>query len=532
MTRQNPGSKLKKQDNKKPVKGQSKRKLEKERGPSNEDMGPTPGLNETLNNMPTQPAKFAEFIRQLAPLMPMYRSIELACVAARRGREWILISGEAVLSTEPCAPEAQISPVVKLEDIVALKECIPAERISDLVRDLRESYVVRNQNGIDVRLTAKGAPDYIWQLPKFVASRSRSNLWGRALALKGCDRDLSSLRSDYNLEKINLDLYASTSPYDGFDELCRDLGLPARLNNLTSLLKFQVSADLPARVTEIGFAEGTEAIYFNCLGTPDLDVLWSTDETAGERIPATSWDRAPSNMACRAPLRIPHGASGFSVVLSFGELIADYVTFDFYSEGDLPWGHVVLEGDEDICNDRKIQQLSKGEDELISREVVQKEPPMPDLATREAPTGIDKHRKDDGDIAEHRKIQELPKGKDELIPREVVQKEPPMPDLAIREAPNQGSGRRKRPIDPGSDVDKRRAIVKQCLDRGIRSSIGICQEFDRYKVLLPDGQMWEPFRERDDRWAAAFNTRPINEKRRQCIRVIIAHDKAWNRKNT
>jgi hypothetical protein len=63
--------------------------------------------------MPTQTDKFDEFLRQLAPLMPIYRSIEFACVAARHGSEWILISGKAVLSTEPCASEAQIVPVVQ-----------------------------------------------------------------------------------------------------------------------------------------------------------------------------------------------------------------------------------------------------------------------------------------------------------------------------------------------------------------------------------------------------------------------------------
>jgi hypothetical protein len=391
MTRQNPGSKLKEQDDKKPVKGQSKGGLEKERGPSNEDMGPNTGLNGALNNMPTQPAKFAEFFRQLAPLMPIYRSIEFACVAARRGKEWILISGKTVLSTEPCASEAQILPEVTLEDVVALKGCIPAERISDLVRNLRESYVVRNLIGIDIRLAAKGALAYIWQEPKVIESMSRSKLWGRALALKGCYPYLQSLRSDYNLEKINLDLYSSTSPYNGFDGLCDKLGLPARLNNLTSLLRFQVSAELPAWVTKVGFAKRTKGIYFNCLGTPDLKVKgWPRPGV--ERIPDTSWVREPSNMACRAPLLIPDGADAADLILSFGELQADVATIeleplysDKYREGELqyfPVKHEALKDDEDICELRKMQELVKGKDELIPREVVQKEPPLSDLATR------------------------------------------------------------------------------------------------------------------------------------------------------
>jgi hypothetical protein len=64
------------------------------------------------------PDPFDEFLRKVAPLMPVYKSLEFACVAARHGSEWVLISGKAVLSTKPCASEAQIVPVAQLQEIV------------------------------------------------------------------------------------------------------------------------------------------------------------------------------------------------------------------------------------------------------------------------------------------------------------------------------------------------------------------------------------------------------------------------------
>jgi hypothetical protein len=165
------------------------------------------------------------------------------------------------------------------------------------------------------------------------------------------------------LEKINLDLYSSTTPYNGFDGLCQKLGLPARLSEPTSLLSFQVSAELPARVTQVRFAKGTFGVDFNCIGTPDLKVKWWPPQPVVERIPATSWGQVQelSNMACRAPLLIPHGADGAKLILSFGEHIADVASFDLDPKNDLEIVHEVLKDDEDICERRKNQELVKGE---------------------------------------------------------------------------------------------------------------------------------------------------------------------------
>jgi hypothetical protein len=100
-------------------------------------------------------------------------------------------------------------------------------------------------------------------------------------------------------------------------------------------------------------------------------------------------------------------------------------------------------------------------------------------------------------------------------------------DSVTREPHNQEYGRGKGATDP--EVAKRRAIVKWCTDRGIRSTIVFCREFDKRKVPLPDGLIWDPFRTRNNPWTDAYNQRPINQERRKCIRVNISHDKDWNK---
>ena len=120
-----------------------------------------------LSFMPTRPDRFDEFLRQLtlASLMPLYKSLDFACVAGRRGREWILISGKAVLSTEPSASEAQIVPVVQLQQIVALQGRMPAESVNEVIDKLRDRWVAIDVEGINVRLTAGGAGGYSWRPP-------------------------------------------------------------------------------------------------------------------------------------------------------------------------------------------------------------------------------------------------------------------------------------------------------------------------------------------------------------------------------
>ena len=101
--------------------------------------------------MTTSHDPFDEFLRQLAPLLqsrkfpslkkspPLYESLEVACVAARRGSEWILLSGRADLKVEPCVPPGRLILLVRLKDLIALQGRIAAERVKNLVANLRDS---------------------------------------------------------------------------------------------------------------------------------------------------------------------------------------------------------------------------------------------------------------------------------------------------------------------------------------------------------------------------------------------------------
>src|SRR5439155_15344541 len=98
--------------------------------------------------MTTQPDCFDEFLRKVEPLMQspplyqLYQSLEFACIAVTCGKDWILISGQALLSAEPCTPGAQISPLVSVNELLALSGRIRAETVNNLVANLRDSWVV------------------------------------------------------------------------------------------------------------------------------------------------------------------------------------------------------------------------------------------------------------------------------------------------------------------------------------------------------------------------------------------------------
>jgi hypothetical protein len=329
--------------------------------------------------MPTQPNKFDEFLRQVAPLMPLYKSLEFACVAAWHGSEWILISGKAVLSTEPCASEAQIVPVVKLQEIVALKGRIPAKRVKDLVADLRESWVVRDLEEISVRLTAKGARGYSWGLPEVISvdkSWNPSSRWYRALELNGNGPDPSSLLSYSTLREIDSQLCRRTA-YNGFDRLCEQVGLPVRQSNLTS--SFQVAAELPAGVLRVDQNRSKWAleIFIDFFGKPDLKVDWIPQP--GMKSVRPGWTRVPRNDVDPVVLNIPDDATKADLILSFGELgehEADVSRVEI-SDVFLDHGGTVI----------RVAPGYPGEPDHIFLKVVHKEPTGPDLANQEAVAG-------------------------------------------------------------------------------------------------------------------------------------------------
>jgi len=202
-----------------------------------------------LNGMPTSPDPFDEFLRQLAPLMqspkfpslkkspPVYESLEFACVAARRGNEWILLSGKAALSTKPASGE-RIKKVVALDEIVALQGCMPAGELSHLISDLRNGWVLKREN---IRLTAGAAGASSWRPPHVIKTPGSSSNGGgpgilvyrssssgdtlpRLFALYGHGPNASSLLGDHTLRKIDSQLRLSTPAFNRIDGLCGNLG--------------------------------------------------------------------------------------------------------------------------------------------------------------------------------------------------------------------------------------------------------------------------------------------------------------------
>jgi DNA-directed RNA polymerase subunit F len=83
------------------------------------------------------------------------------------------------------------------------------------------------------------------------------------------------------------------------------------------------------------------------------------------------------------------------------------------------------------------------------------------------------------------------------------------------------TGSQQSKIDP--DVVKRRTIVKQNMKLDTNR---ICRLFDLNAVPLAlRGDDWEEFSTHDHPWADAYSKKPISEKRRRRIRVIISKDK-------
>jgi len=282
--------------------------------------------------MPTQPDAFDEFLRKVDPLMqspPLYQSLEFACVAARLGTEWIMISGKAVLNTEPCASDAQIAPLVRLDELVALSGRIRAEAVNDLAANLRDSWVVRGLKRDNVRLTAEGGGGYSWIMPGvFAVDRSwnPSARWKTALALYGSGPNLSSVFDYSSWQEIDSQLRRSTPAFNGFDGLCGKLGLPPRQGNLTS--SFYVSAELPARFADVHADSGKGTLEFDieCIRVPDLMIEWLPQHDFHRVL--GSLKREPTGDHHHASFAIQGGATKANLILCFGELDADTKTVE------------------------------------------------------------------------------------------------------------------------------------------------------------------------------------------------------------
>jgi len=287
--------------------------------------------------MPTQADCFEEFLRKVDPLMQsLYQSLEFACIAAKPRTEWILISGKALLTTEPHKSGAQIMPLVHANDLLALTGRIGAVTIKNLVHNLRKSWVIDVPGESNVRLVEEGADAYNWLMPAVHSIDKSSNYtmrWKRAFSVYGNGPNPSPLLSYSAWQEIDSELRRSTPAFNGLNGLCARLGLPVLRSNPTS--SFQVSAELPAQFEGVhtDSAKGSLEIDIRCCGAPDLMIEWLPQHDF-QRL-KHGWQRDGNADLHHVSVLIPSQAQRTELMLSFAELEpADSTTHDIFDKAD------------------------------------------------------------------------------------------------------------------------------------------------------------------------------------------------------
>jgi len=101
--------------------------------------------------MPASPDPLDEFLRKVAPLLqstkcpidsksaPIYKSLELSCIAVKQDSKGVIISGNLALSTRPYRPEARLQKVADIHEIIAMQGSLPAEELNEFLANLRDS---------------------------------------------------------------------------------------------------------------------------------------------------------------------------------------------------------------------------------------------------------------------------------------------------------------------------------------------------------------------------------------------------------
>lgn len=288
--------------------------------------------------MPTQPDCFDEFLRKVDPLMYLYQSLEFACVAARREEGWILMSGKAVLTTEPLAPGPRIPFVSQFDNFVARSGRTKSSAISNLVTHLRDAWVIEASESASeserIRMISKGQSPYTWRLPGVFTvgdSSIPSSRWSREFVLHGDGPNLSSPLSYADWQGIDNQLRRNTpTPFKDFDALCSRLRLPARRGSPQS--SFSLSAELPARLKTVNTdsGKGSLEIDIECIGAPELMIEWLPEHEL-QRVPP-GWRREPTGDHHHVSLSVPGGATKADLLISFGELDADTRIVDVVSK--------------------------------------------------------------------------------------------------------------------------------------------------------------------------------------------------------
>lgn len=238
---------------------------------------------------------------------------------------------EKLFSVDPCAPDAQISPLVRVNELLALSGRIGADAINNLVANLKGSQVIAGLGPNNVRLTPEGVDGYSWMMPGTFAvdkSSDPSNRWSRAFTLYGNGPNLlsTSILSYSTLPEIDSQLRRSRPAFKDFDALCSKLELPLQRTNLQS--SFRLSAELPAGFADVhtDSAKGTLEIDIECIGTPDLMVEWLPQHEL-QRVPP-GWKGEPAGEQHHVSLSVPVGTKKADLILSFAEIDADTRTHE------------------------------------------------------------------------------------------------------------------------------------------------------------------------------------------------------------
>jgi hypothetical protein len=358
--------------------------------------------------------------------------------------------------------------VVRLNEIVAFRGCLPAGRLDQIVEDLRDSWAMK---WLNIRLPGEGEDEYSWMGPDVAkaeapfwrvrwgpfADDSNTELvevadewWDMPLILLRKGPCVSSLLSDDSFREINNDL----------DCICENLGLRVRGKDLRS--SFLISAELPASISRFWLEEdGDLGMCIYCLGSPTLTVDW-LPEGSVDRF--RRWvDRPKFTHFISIPK--PTFSTGAKVTLTFGEMDVDF------AKVELP---LVLSGEYQGLEFVKEQPA-------LYFDIAPEKPTVPDSEKGESPN----------------------------------QTEPP--SLAARKVPTQKPKKRRRPPDPDSDLGKRRAIVKA---NPKLLAPGMSVLWQNSEIPVPPGEAWKDYR--PYQWQTAYKK---NKKLRRRISTIVSKDK-------
>src|SRR2546426_66724 len=272
-----------------------------------------------------------DFLDKVEPLrkLDVYRSMDLACIAARSGPDWILIAGRALLRTIPCA-SPKVSIMVDLRSLRAITGRVPVEEVDKLVSNLRDLWVItglRSQQD-SVKLVAGVGQGYSW-FKSLIAPTSNPpptipSQWKNAIRLFGYGPDLVSIVTGRFLEEVDGQLLRNDPPYNGLSALCGKLGL--LIDRHAARSAFELPAELPASIKRADVISAKRSLHLtlSVVGTPELFVEWLPQREAQKApyYPAVSEDAGE----CTTEIEIPPGALEAEAKLLFAGLEADRIS--------------------------------------------------------------------------------------------------------------------------------------------------------------------------------------------------------------